>query len=203
MKKQIAIALVLVLLFFICPAHAYSQFVFRDHIRWQMAAETVQLFEGITDVGHDKLYDFIQYKDVRVGKYQMNLEYEFVGNKLVSAVYSKEFDNGIDEAYSSLKKALTSVYGTPTNDCLTAMASHYSLFDYLFGIYNLTYSEIKESLAYENKELFKDFYSNVPGITFWIVDDTEIMLEIVSENTLMIYYFDRDTVTAEDDTTGL
>ena len=134
MKRLFAFALLLVLLVSAIPAQAAS-FVFRDHITWGMSSEMVKFWEGSTKTLKADKFTYLKYKNLRVSKYSFHLEYEFVGNKLVAAIYLREYKKSALDAFKKcfnyMKKVYCDKYGKQSTDKKTLQDIIYKYFNFM------------------------------------------------------------------------
>ena len=195
MKKALCFALVfLSMITSVFPANAAKRFVFRNNITWGMSSELVQLYEDFAEVYKENTYSWMYYENIRVSSYSMTLEYQFVDNKLVSAVYNTPFSSKLElhTAFENLRKVYISKYGNCSLNFSVAS-------DCIYRFYNYVEADLM------TKSKATTFVTNS---FFWLLDDTLILLFDQEDDSqdaygVYIFYISRDIPDPDNDTTGI
>ena len=187
MKRTVSLFLVLMILCSVCAAGA-ERFYIRENIRWGMSNAKVQHYEGKAKLHKPKDgLKWLEYKNIKVSGYKMNLDYYFSDNKLVTARYIKNYKRKkLEDAAKAQQKLVAEYkekYGEPVED----NAGYKTVGSVIYAYARLQgYRISKEKCIEAAKKL-----------TAWLLDDTVIyMTDGYDRNTdllsIVIWYMDRN-----------
>lgn len=114
MKRVLAAALLLMLLFAACAEESKQAFTFRNGVHWGMSHEEVIAAEGNPkcEIDEDEDALTVGIEDVEYGEQKCRLEYDFLNDELFMISVEFNTEDG-DVSFDSLKRKLTSLYGEP------------------------------------------------------------------------------------------